>query len=520
MSLTASNIRHLVVILGDQLNLDSAALDNFDVTQDLILMAEVHDESTHVWSHKTRTALFLSAMRHFAQALSARYGPKLRLLYLALGEHPHICLGDALFSAISNYHPEKIILVEPGDYRVQELLCATAKKCSTTIVLRDDAHFLISKQAFRQWAAPYKQLRMEFFYRHMRKTHNVMMVDGEPAGGKWNFDADNRGAFGKAGPQNIPIAPAYSHDEITAAVFTTVEEHFPNHPGSLAHFIWPVTRLQALDALTAFMRDRLAHFGQYQDAMWIDQPLLYHSLLSSSLNLKLLNPREVIEAALVEWRSGRAPIEAVEGFVRQILGWREFIRGMYWLDMPKMKSANHYHHKNPLPTWYWTGKTNMKCMQQSIKQTLDYGYAHHIQRLMITGIFGLLAEIEPTQVADWYLAVYVDAVEWAELPNVAGMALHANGGRFTSKPYIASGAYVKKMSNYCGYCQYRPEEKTGPKACPITTLYWNFLINHETAMTKNPRTSLMVRNVARFNEEERAAIQAQATKLITHINAA
>ncbi len=517
---SAPKTRNLVVILGDQLNLDSAALADFDASQDAILMAEVTDESTHVWSHRTRTALFLSAMRHFADALVAQFGSHLNLTYLKLGEHPHKCLGDALFTALSSHAPKQIIVVEPGDYRVQELLNKTAIAANTPLIMRDDTHFLISKHAFAQWAKPYKQIRMEFFYRHMRKTHDVMMEDGDPVGGKWNFDADNRGAFDKAGPRDLKPAPTFATDEITQAVFTTVEAHFAGHPGSLEHFIWPVTRTQALEALKAFMRDRMAYFGLYQDAMWIDQPLLYHSLLSSSLNLKLLNPREVIDAAVAEWQAGRAPIEAVEGFVRQILGWREFIRGMYWLDMPNMKTANHFNHQRPLPAWYWTGKTDMKCMQQSVQQTLDYGYAHHIQRLMITGIFGLLAEIEPTQVADWYLAVYVDAIEWAELPNVVGMALYANGGRFTSKPYIASGAYVKRMSNYCGSCRYKPELKTGPKACPITTLYWNFLIKHETEMAKNPRTSLMVRNVARFDEDERAAIQTQAATLLTNINAA
>jgi deoxyribodipyrimidine photolyase-related protein len=520
MKATSKKTRHLVFILGDQLNLDSAALADFDVAQDMILMAEVDEESTHVWSHKTRAALFLSAMRHFAQTLTKHFGRHLNLHYLKLGEHPHKCLGDALFTALSSHTPAKIIVVEPGDYRVQALLLKTAIAANTPLTLRDDTHFLISKHAFAQWAKPYKQMRMEFFYRHMRKTHDVMMDGAEPVGGKWNFDADNRGAFGKAGPEDLPLAPSFAPDGITQEVFDVVEKHFKGHPGSLAHFIWPVDREQALAALKGFMRDRMAYFGLYQDAMWMDEPLLYHSLLSSSLNLKLLNPREVIDAAIAEWQAGRAPIEAVEGFVRQVLGWREFIRGMYWMDMPNMKIANHFNHQRPLPEWYWSGKTDMRCMQQSIKQTLDYGYAHHIQRLMITGIFGLLAEIEPSQVADWYLAVYVDAVEWVELPNVAGMALYANGGRFTSKPYIASGAYVKRMSNYCGSCRYKPELKTGPKACPITTLYWNFLIKHETEMAKNPRTSLMVRNVARFDDDERAAIQTQAATLLTNINAA
>ena len=302
-----------------------------------------------------------------------------------------------------------------------------------------------------------------------------------------------------------------------------VERYFPNHPGSLNHFIWPTTRVEALQFLDDFIKNKLTNFGEHQDAMWQisdngQSPYLWHSLLSTSLNLKLLNPREVIAATLQAYQEKHLPLSSVEGFIRQILGWREFIRGVYWLDMPGMAEANHYKHQRNLPSWYWTGDTHMNCMRQTILDTLQHGYAHHIQRLMVTGMFGILAEINPREVAAWYLAAYVDAVEWVELPNVAGMALYANGGRFTSKPYVASGAYIKRMSNYCNDCKYKPELKTGDNACPITTLYWHFLIKHYDTFSRNPRTALMAKNVDRFGKDEIATVQAKALDVLNHID--
>jgi deoxyribodipyrimidine photolyase-related protein len=306
-------------------------------------------------------------------------------------------------------------------------------------------------------------------------------------------------------------------------VMDDVEKHFANHPGSLNHFIWPTTRAEALLFLDDFIANKLAYFGDHQDAMWqitdtSQSPYLWHSLLSTSLNLKLLNPREVIAAALQAYQQKQLPLASIEGFIRQILGWREFIRGVYWLDMPNMAEANHYQHTRLLPNWYWTGDTDMNCIRQTVQDTMQHGYAHHIQRLMVTGMFGILAEIDPKQVAAWYLAVYVDAVEWVELPNVAGMALYANGGRFTSKPYVASGAYIKRMSNYCSGCKYKPELKTGETACPVTTLYWHFLIKHYDTFSRNPRTALMAKNVERFSVQDVAAVQAKADYLLNHID--
>ncbi len=520
--------RHLILILGDQLTFDNPALEGFDAAQDAILMVEATDEATQVWSHKARIVLFLSAMRHFYEALAARYPEGLQGDYLKLGEHDFVTLKDAWAHYIATLQPRKVIVCEPGEYRIEQELIALCEQMETPLALRDDTHFMCSRADFRHWAADgksghKKELRMEFFYRRMRQKYAVLMENDQPVGGAWNYDAENRKSFGKTGPQQVPTAPPVRIDALTQAVIAAVERHFPDHPGSLDNFIWPVTREEALTFLDDFIKHKLAGFGDHQDAMWQplhrgQSPYLWHSLLSSSLNLKLLNPREVIAAAVAAYEQHQLPLASVEGFIRQILGWREFIRGMYWLDMPQMAQSNHYNHTRKLPNWYWTGETHMNCMRQTINDTMQLGYAHHIQRLMVTGIFGILAQIDPREVEAWYLAVYVDAVEWVELPNVAGMALYANGGRFTSKPYVASGAYIKRMSNYCSQCQYKPELKTGSSACPTTTLYWNFLINHHDVLSRNPRTALMARNVDRFTEQDVEAVKSHAQYLLNNIN--
>ncbi len=525
--------RHLVLILGDQLNVDNPALDDFDAEQDAILMVEASHEATQVWSHKARIVLFLSAMRHFYEALAGQYlcgthELKSWGIYLKLGEHNFVTLKAAWAHQIATLKPQKVIVCEPGEYRLEQDLIALCKEMNTLLVIRDDTYFMCSKADFKHYAADgkygqKKELRMEFFYRKMRQKYDVLMQAREPIGGAWNYDAENRKTFGKAGPQDVPVAPHVSIDAITKAVMDDVQQHFPNHPGSLANFIWPVTREEALKFLENFIANKLAGFGNHQDAMWQAtdhhiSPYLWHSLLSTSLNLKLLNPREVIAAVVAAYQKNQLPLASVEGFIRQILGWREFIRGVYWLDMPQMDESNHYNHIRALPSWYWTGDTKMNCMHQTIQDTFQYGYAHHIQRLMVTGMFGILAELNPREVEAWYLAVYVDAVEWVELPNVAGMALYANGGRFTSKPYVASGAYIKRMSNYCNNCQYKPELKTGANACPTTTLYWHFLIKHYDTFSRNPRTALMAKNVDRFSAEEVATVQTQAQHLLNNIN--
>ena len=504
-------MRNLVLILGDQLAADNAALDAFDPATDCVLMVEAEGEARYVWSHKARIALFLSAMRHFASDLRARGWP---LLYIALGDSAPPALADRLRLQLERHRPAQLVVCEPGEYRVLAAIQDACRAASIALDLRVDRHFLCTREAFAAWAKGKKELRMEFFYRAMRKRTGVLMEDGEPAGGTWNFDRANRASFGRRGPGPVPAPSKFAPDDLTRDTLAEVEGRFPDHPGSLAAFGWPVTRAQALQALEAFVHDRLPEFGRYQDAMWGGEPFLWHSLLASALNLKLLDPREVIAAAAHAWREGDVPLPSAEGFVRQILGWREFVRGVYWLDMPGLASANHFEHRRPLPKWYWTGNTEMRCLQHTIGQSLAHGYAHHIQRLMLTGNFALLAGLEPRQVCDWYLAIYVDAVEWVELPNTAGMALFANGGRFTTKPYAASGAYVKRMSNYCASCRYRPEARTGERACPVTVLYWNFLMEHESSLAAHPRTSLMVRNVRRLGPADRRAVRREADRVL------
>jgi deoxyribodipyrimidine photolyase-related protein len=511
-----NNCRNLIVVLGDQLDRESAALLHADKSQDVIVMVEAIEESTHVWSHKIRTTLFLSAMRHHAAWLTAQ---GFQMHYRALGEHDDATLADGWRLAIKQFKPQLVICVEPGDLRVTQSLIDVTNAEKLPLDLREDTHFLCTRDAFNRWAGTSKTLRMEFFYRDMRKKSGVLMNDDQPIGGQWNYDAENRKGFGKTGPVDVPEPLIFAVDNITKNVISHVEKKFSDHPGALTNFNWPVTREDALRALDNFIAQRLEHFGVHQDAMWTNHAFGWHSLLSSSLNLKLLNPREVIAAAETAYKKRNLDLASVEGFVRQILGWREFMRGVYYLDMPKMKTANHYGHKNALPAWYWTGETQMNCMRQSIEQTLENGYSHHIQRLMVTGMFGVLGEISPQQLCDWYLAVYVDAVEWVELPNTAGMALFANGGRFTSKPYIASGAYVKRMSNYCNGCAYKPEIRTGAKACPITTLYWTFLDKHEASFASNPRTSLMVSHLARMSDDERAAIRSEGAQMLSNLDA-
>jgi deoxyribodipyrimidine photolyase-related protein len=519
-------VESLRLVLGDQLTRDNPVLAGLDPARDRVAMVEAVGEAAHVRSHKARIVLFLSAMRHFARGLREDGVP---LEYIELDDPGPSSLADRLGAMIDALRPRELVVCEPGEWRVLADLQDLAARRRLALRVLPDTHFLCSTEDFARWAGRGKSLRMEAFYRRMRVRHGVLMRDdGEPEGGRWNFDEDNRGAYPRAGPGPIPPPARFEPDAITREVAVQVGRRFADHPGSLESFGWPVTREQALEALDRFVQARLAGFGRFQDAMWTGTPFGWHALLASSLNLKLLDPREVIGAVERAWRAqpaadreaGRAPLSlaAVEGFVRQVLGWREFVRGVYWLDMPGLADANHYDARRPLPAWWWSADTRMACMRETIGQTMREGYAHHIQRLMVTGNFALLAGLAPREVAAWYLAVYVDAVEWVELPNVAGMALYANGGRFTTKPYAASGAYVKRMSDYCRGCAYAPEVRTGPRACPMTTLYWRFLDAHEAELAGNPRTALMARNVARLSAEERAAIRDWGERLLADLD--
>ena len=505
---SAPGVRNLVIVLGDQLDLDAACFDGFDNALDAVWMAEVDEESTHVWSAKQRIAIFLAGMRHFAAELQLA-GRQLHYTRLdAAGNQG--TLAAELQVAIKQLRPAGLVVTAPGDWRVLQALRGAAKAAQVPLEVRDDRHFFSTVREFAAHAEGRKQLRMEFWYREQRKKNGILMEGNKPAGDEWNFDADNRESFGKAGPGALPPRAMFPPDAMTQDVIALVNQRFATHPGSLDSFAWPVTRAQALEALAAFIAQRLPLFGKYEDAMWHGEAWLYHSHLSSAMNLKLLGAREVVQAAEDAWRAGTAPLAAVEGFVRQILGWREFIRGVYWTQMPEYASVNSLGAEEKLPAFYWTGDTDMHCMKDALRQTLDLGYAHHIQRLMVTGLYALLYGVQPQEVHGWYLSVYVDAVEWAEMPNVLGMSQFADGGLMSSKPYAATGKYIQRMSNHCAGCKYDPALSTGASACPFTTLYWDFLMRHEVRLTANPRMALQVKNIARLAPEKKAEIKAQA----------
>lgn len=503
-----TRVRALVIVLGDQLDLDAAAFDGFDPMQDAVWMAEADEESTHVWSSKQRIAVFLAAMRHFAQALRAAGRP---LHYTRLDDAgSRGSLASELQAALQELGPQRVVMTAPGDWRVWQSLKAVVEQAGLALEICEDRHFFCTVREFAAHAIGRKSLRLEYFYRELRQRHGVLMHEGQPIGGQWNFDADNREAFGPQGPGAVPARATFAPDDITREVIALVETRFAQHPGTLASFAWPVTRAQALQSLQRFIEQRLPLFGRFEDAMWPGEPWLYHSHLSAALNLKLLTAREVVQAAEAAYHAGKVPLESAEGFIRQILGWREYVRGIYWTQMPGYAELNALEASQDLPAWYWTGDTDMACLREALTQTLAHGYAHHIQRLMVTGLFALLLGVRPQQVHAWYLSVYVDAVEWVELPNTLGMSQYADGGLMASKPYVATGKYIQRMGGSCAGCRYDPAKRTGERACPYTTLYWDFLMRHEKRLAENPRMALQVKNVARLSDAEREAVVQRA----------
>jgi deoxyribodipyrimidine photolyase-related protein len=514
-------VRTLVIVLGDQLDRQSSALDGFDPDQDVIWMAEVIEESTHVWSAKQRIAVFLAGMRHFRDELR---GSGRTVLYRELAPAPDpsaagtgaaepASLAQALALDVAAHRPERLVVVQPGEHRVLASLQDAAARLHTPLEVRTDRHHLCSIEEFTTFAEGRKQLRMEHFYRMMRRRHGVLMDGDQPAGGSWNYDSENRASSPASGPGMVPEPIPFAPDQATTGVLDLVRSRFAAHPGSLDGFGWPVTPDQGRAGLADFIENRLALFGRYQDAMWLGEPWLFHSRISVALNLKLIHPREVIAAAQTAWREGRAPLAAVEGFIRQVLGWREYVRGIYWTRMPEYAELNTLGADRPLPDWYWTGDTPMACLRDALDQTLRLGYAHHIQRLMVTGLFAQLLGVDPRAVHEWYLAVYVDAVEWVELPNVLGMSQYADGGVMASKPYVATGKYIARMSNACKACPFDPTQRTGPTACPFTTLYWDFLTRHNQTLAGNPRMALQIRNAQALTDDERAEIRAHADQI-------
>ena len=485
----------LRIILGDQLTPGLSSLRGI-AADDVVLMMEVMEEATYVPHHQQKIVFILSAMRHFAHELR---GQGITVDYMRLDDQENTgSFSSEVQRAVARHQPQRIVVTEPGEWRVREMM-----RGWTAEVLEDN-RFFASTARFARWAEGRKQLRMEYFYREMRRETGLLMEAGEPAGGQWNFDHDNRKALPKdvRPPKRLRFAP----DDITQAVMALVDQRFPQHFGDLEPFGWAVTRADALEALEHFTGQCLPAFGDYQDAMKQGNGFLYHSVISPYLNIGLLTAAEVCARAEAAWKQDAAPLNAVEGFIRQILGWREYVRGLYWLKMPGYSGTNVLDAKRPLPSFYWTGDTAMNCLAQAISDTRRTAYAHHIQRLMVTGNFALLAGIDPKQVEDWYLLVYADAFEWVELPNTHGMALFADGGVMASKPYAASGADINRMSDYCSGCGYDPDVKTGAKACPFNILYWDFLMRNQDVLKSNPRLAMPYRTLAKMDEARKRVI--------------
>ncbi len=478
-------------------------------------MGESRAEATRFPFHIQRLTLIFSAMRHLAERLAEL---KFRVDYHRIGEAGPESLPDILEQAILACSPESVRMTRPNRFDLIEGFEAVAKKHGIALILLDDDHFLTTPEAFGAWASGRKTLVMEHFYRKMRKETGWLMEGDKPAGGDWNFDKDNRESFGKEGPRLKADPIRFEPDAITRDVIEDLQRELPDLPGSIASFGWPVTPEQAQQVLDHFISHQLPEFGRWQDAMWTDEPWLRHSLISPAMNLQLLDPRTAIAAAEQAWIEGHAPINAVEGFIRQILGWREFIRGVYWLEGPEYGHRNALGAELPLPGFYWDAKTEMTCVRQVVQQVLDHGYAHHIQRLMVTGLYALVSGTHPWDIHSWYMGLFVDSYDWVTLPNTVGMSQFADGGVVATKPYIASGQYVDRMSNYCQSCRFNPKKATGEDACPISTLYWSFLMEHEDELAANRRMRFQVANLRRKSPEERQAILNRRDEWLRQVN--
>jgi deoxyribodipyrimidine photolyase-related protein len=506
----------LAFIFGDQLSHNLASLAQLDPARDRIWMAEVRGEATAVRHHKKKIAFIFSAMRHFAAELEAR---GFTVHYTRINDPKNAGSFRAEAErAIKKIQPETLCLTAASEYRVLTEIESWQDTFKIPVEILPDDRFLSTPQDFAQWAEGRKQFRMEFFYREMRRRYAVLMDDDQPEGGKWNYDHDNR----KTPPKGtqIPEPARYPPDAITNEALEDVAREFPDHFGDLQPFHYAVTHTDAQKILTHFIDERLPNFGDYQDAMLQDEPWMYHSHIAHYLNCGLLLPLECIQAAEQAYQSGNAPLNAVEGFIRQILGWREYVRGIYWLKMPDYENANFLEADRSLPPLYWGAPTRMNCLGQCVRETRENAYAHHIQRLMVLGNFALLAGLNPKEVNDWFHVVYADAYQWVELPNVSGMSLFADGGLLASKPYSSSGAYINKMSNYCRSCSYSVTTKAGPKACPFNYLYWNFLQRNRERLKGNQRLGMTYRTLDKMTPERQAEIQTDATRFLRDLDAA
>ncbi len=505
--------KNIIVLLGDQLSPNISSLQAGDSARDVVFMVESKAAASRVPYHKKKLAFLFSAMRHFAEALKTAGW---QVDYVTLDASSNTgSLTQEVSRAVARHQPAKILVTEPSHWAARQSIVAWGKRFHCAVDVLEDDRFLCSHTAFGAWAEGRKQLRMEYFYREMRKKTGLLMSGAAPEGGKWNFDTENRKPA--KGDLFIPQPKHIAPDKITEGVLALVEKHFENHFGDLTPFWFAVTADQAEAAQETFLSDALPRFGDFQDAMLTGQKFLYHSVLSQYMNVGLLDPLAVCRRVENEYRAGRVPLNAAEGFIRQIIGWREYVRGLYWLKMPDYGQANYFAATRPLPAFYWTGDTDMACLAAAIGQTKEDAYAHHIQRLMVTGNFAMLLGVDPREVHEWYLAVYADAYDWVEMPNTIGMSQFADGGLLGSKPYAASGNYINKMSDYCASCRYKFKEKTGPDACPFNALYWDFVARNESKLRGNPRLGQTYRTWDRMTSEKQTAYLKQARRFLEQI---
>ena len=506
----------LCFILGDQLSESLSSLAVIKKHDDVVFLCEVMEEATYVAHHPKKIAFLFSAMRHFARRLNV-LGYRVR--YIQYDDATNTgSFEKELYRAIQEEKISEVHVAHPGEWRVLQKMKALEKQLLISLVIHEDTRFLCSIDEFNCWAKDKKQLRMEYFYRMMRQKYHLLMDSrGKPLGGSWNYDKQNRKNANHI--ETFPRRLTHPIDEVTSTVLNLVEKEFSRHFGQMRPFNFAVTREQALCEATYFIEHCLAYFGDYQDAMRSSEVNLYHSKLSFYLNTGLLLPLELCRMAEDALEQKQAPLNSVEGFIRQILGWREYVRGIYWLLMPEYANRNYFNGSRSLPELYWGKDTQMFCMKEVVRQTHVDAYSHHIQRLMITGNFALLTGLNPKEVCDWYLAVYADAYEWVELPNTLGMALYADGGLMASKPYAASGKYIQKMSNFCKSCTYNPADVVGESACPFNALYWNFIAQHQGKLKNNPRLHYAYLNWDKMDQVKKNAILVKAMELLAALDA-
>lgn len=503
----------LRLIFGDQLNQNISALTDCAKERDLLFMSEIKEEASYVKHHKKKLVFIFAAMRNFAQQLQQQ---NYQLIYQQYDAQQQ---AQSFFAKIkqqvAEHNISKIILTEPSEYRLLAEVESWSERLAIPVEIRADNRFLATKAEFAAWAKGKKELRMEYFYRQMRRKYNILLHGDHPEGGKWNYDSQNRKTPKK--DHQVPQPYQASENQYLAPVKKLVAENFADHFGDIEPFHFAVDRTGALAALEYFLANNLKDFGDYQDAMLEAEPWLHHSHLGLYLNIGLLTPLECIRRAEFAYHNGEAKLNAVEGFIRQIMGWREYIRGIYWLKMPEYEQLNFFAAKRKLPEFFWNAETKLNCLKTTITDTKKHAYAHHIQRLMIIGNFALLTELAPEEVNEWFMIVYFDAYQWVELPNVTGMALYADGGIVASKPYISSGSYINKMSDYCKNCSYKISKKTGEEACPFNYLYWNFLIKHQAKLKNNQRMGMIYRVLSKFSAEQIQEIQHSSTRFLKQL---